>query len=98
MDWKEHLFNKIADMENKVEQRLDSIDIKQTEMNKDLKHQNDDLKYHIKRTNLLEKELKPIKEHVNGLQYTGKVIGWAAGILITCGSLVGALTKLKGWW
>jgi len=98
MDWKELLFNKISDMESKFEDRLDSIDVKQAEMTKDLKHQNDDLKYHIKRTNLLEAEIRPIKDHVNGIQYTSKVVTWIACIVITCGSIVGAITKIKGWW
>jgi hypothetical protein len=43
-------------------------------------------------------ELKPVKEHVDGLKYTSKLLKWVAGIVITLGSVIGAITKINGAW
>ena len=91
MDWKELLFNEIKDLRDESQEHS-------KEVGERLSAIESDLKYHIKRTDLLESEVKPIKDHVNGIQYTGKVVAWIAGIVITCGSIVGAVTKIKGWW
>lgn len=63
-----------------MDKRLDSIDIT-------LARQAKDLEYHIKRTDLLEAEVKPIREHVTLittgvkiLMGLGALIGFIAGV------------------
>lgn len=63
-----------------MDKRLDSIDIT-------LAKQAKDLEYHIKRTDLLQDEVKPLKDHVNMitagikiLMGIGAVIGFIAGV------------------
>jgi uncharacterized protein (UPF0335 family) len=98
MDWKELLFNELKDLRNNVDYRLKDIDEKQESMNLDLRE-------HIRRTEQNEQmirqittELKPVKEHVDGLKYTSKLLKWVAGIVITLGSVIGAITKINGAW
>lgn len=68
-----------------MDKRLDSIDIT-------LVKQAKDLEYHIKRTDLLQDEVKPIKEHVT-LVTTGIKIIMGMGALI--GFIVGVYAALK---
>ena len=63
-----------------MDKRLDSIDIT-------LAKQAKDLEYHIKRTDLLQDDMKPIKEHVTlvttGVKILvsmGAIIGFVAGV------------------
>jgi len=54
----------------------------------------DDLKYHIKRTDLLEEridsELKPVHKAYIGAKFS-------IGAIITLGAILGALAKIKGY-
>ena len=101
-NWEERLFDAIESLKDKVETRLDNIEVKQTEMNKDLEH-------HIRRTELNEEaiqvlrehtdeslesikdSLAPLNRHLNGLKY----IGWA---ISAAGILAGAITKIMNLW
>jgi archaellum component FlaC len=46
---------------NRIEEKLDKIDERIDNIDKHLAVYNSELKFHIKRTDLLEQELKPIK-------------------------------------
>lgn len=65
---------------DRVDQRLDKIEIQQAVMTTDLK-------YHIKRTNILEAELKPIQtryqEVMGVIKFVGAVIA-VVGAVETC--------------
>lgn len=60
---------------NKLESKIDKIVDKQTEMAIILSAQHESLKTHIKRTDLLEKALEPIKKHVNMVSGGLKLLG-----------------------
>jgi len=53
---------------DKLDDRLDKIDIHLAEYNTQLK-------IHIKRTEILEQDVKPISEHVSMMKGAGKLIG-----------------------
>lgn len=53
----------------------------------------DDLKYHIKRTDLLEKDLKPVKEAYTVAKGFAKIFAWSLGILSTLAGLVWVISK-----
>lgn len=57
---------------DRIESRLDSAD-------KMLERNTVSLEEHIKRTNLLEEEFKPVKRHVELMNAVAKVISVAAG-------------------
>lgn len=65
----------VVSMLEVMDKRLDSIDIT-------LAKQAKDLEYHIKRTDLLQDEMKPIKEHVT-------LVTTAVKILMSIGALLG---------
>jgi lipid II:glycine glycyltransferase (peptidoglycan interpeptide bridge formation enzyme) len=95
MDWKEHIINELKDFRKETNERLEKIDDKQESMNLDLKEHMYRTEQNEQMINAIKEELKPIKEHVDGLRYSGKlVVGLAAAI----GVIVGAITKVKGMW
>lgn len=65
--------DKIEDKLDAVIQRINSIDVT-------LAAQHESLKDHIRRTELLEEEVKPIKAHVDGLKGVIRFF-WFLGIL-----------------
>lgn len=74
-DLLQNLIDKVENRDNVVERRLDSID-------KTLTSQHESLKHHIYRTDLLEKQLEhiekdvePIKIHVNRVDGVLKFLG-----------------------
>lgn len=79
---------RLSNIENtcvQMEKRLDSIDqtlVKNTTL----------LDYHIKRTNILEEEIIPIKNHVTIVHTILKGVPWILGIL---GALAGLLYKFN---
>lgn len=84
MDWKELLFNEIKDLRSESKEHASEVDVRLTAIEKDLK-------YHIKRTDLLEENMKPVRNHVNGIQYIVKAV-------LLLGALAGAATKIMGVW
>jgi len=64
---------KLHDKVDKIDERLDNIDVH-------LAIYNEQLKIRIKRTDLLEKDVKPIKEHVTEVRGMLKILGVAAAI------------------
>lgn len=64
---------------NRIENKLDKLDERLDNVDKHLSVYNEQLKYHIERTNLLESEVKPIKEHV----HTVRNLLWGASLLVS---------------
>lgn len=60
---------------DKIDEKIDKIIDKQTEMAIILAAQHESLKVHIKRTNILEAALEPIKRHVYMVNGGLKLIG-----------------------
>jgi len=56
---------------NKIEDKLSSID-------NTLVRQEENLKEHMRRTDILEKEFKPVKSHVDQVRGAGKLIALAS--------------------
>lgn len=77
LDKMDRTLDKLDSKLDRVDQRLDKVEIQQAVMTTDLK-------YHIKRTNLLEAELKPIQtkyQQVMGVvKFVGSVIGLVMAI------------------
>lgn len=63
--------NQIENKIDKLDERLDKIDVT-------LAAQHESLKYHIKRTDLIESSLEPINTHVKNVQGALKLIGLVA--------------------
>lgn len=68
-----YMDNRIEDKIDKISDRLNSIDVT-------LAKNTVSLEEHIKRTNLLEEEVKPIKKHVDMIEGALKLIGVLAMI------------------
>ena len=66
----------------RIHEKLDVMGDKQGEMNATLVKQHESLKYHIKRTDLLELEIKPIKAHVMLMNSAAKVIAVGSAIAL----------------
>jgi len=63
----------------RIEDKIDKISDRVSSIDKTLAEQHLSLKEHIKRTNLLEAEVRPIKKHVTMLQGAMRLIGALAG-------------------
>lgn len=74
---------RIEDKLDKVNEHLGAIDVT-------LASQHESLKEHIKRTSILEEELKPIKKHTVMTQGILKFLMYISGMM----ALIGALIKV----
>lgn len=79
----DHRLDRIEDKIDKLSEHLGKID-------STLAAQHISLDHHIKRTDLLEEQVAPIKRHVDGVQWTMKLLGWIGGVA----SAVVAILKL----
>lgn len=61
---------------NRFEQKVDKIDERLDHIDKHLAIYNEQLKVHIKRTDLLESEVRPIKDHVNQVRGVFKFLAF----------------------
>lgn len=59
----------------RIEDKLDAISERLASIDRTLDKQHGQLEYHIKRTNLLEDEIKPIREHVIFIRGLIKFLG-----------------------
>ena len=71
--------NRILDKLDKLDDRLNSID-------KTLVKQEENLAEHMRRTNILEKKLEPVEDHVKFVKNMGKLIGFLG--------IIGGIVKL----
>ena len=65
----------------KIEQRLEKIDEKMDNIEKHLAVYNAQLRFHIRRTEILEREIKPLKIHLHKVHGILTFIGVAATII-----------------
>jgi hypothetical protein len=72
----------------KIEQQLEKLADNLNRINVELGVYNEQLKLHIKRTQLLEERLEPVVKHVNNVQFVASVAGWVFGALIAIGTLI----------
>lgn len=72
--------NNLSDTTNQIDKRLDSID-------RTMALNTQSLEEHVKRTNLLEKQLAPIRSVYDWLVISGKVIGVLALLVTIAGGL-----------
>lgn len=78
----------------RIEVKLDSIDKRLDKIDVHLAIYNEQLKEHIRRTNLLEQEMKPVQEHVIAIKGIGKGIAMLAtslGIILSILKLTGKI-------
>lgn len=70
----------------RVEEKIDKILEHTADINITLAKQEEQLTYHIKRTDLLEAQLEPIKSHVAAVE----------AVLVFCAKAIGLLIPLSG--
>jgi len=63
---------------DQTNKKLDRIEERLSNIEQHLAVYNEQLAYHIKRTELLEKQVHPIKQHVDELRGAGKLIALLA--------------------
>lgn len=77
---------------NRIEDKIDTIVAHTASIDVTLAKQHEQLAYHIKRTNLIEEQLEPIKKHVNMVHGALKLIG----VLSVLASIAEVVFKLLG--
>lgn len=65
---------------DRIETKIDKLSEQQAEMNTILAKQHEQISYHIRRTNLLEDQMKPVVEHVDGIKFLIKILGVGAAV------------------
>ena len=83
--------NSKKDPLERVLEKLDKLDDRLDSVDKTLVKQEENLKEHIRRTELLEEELKPIKKHIGHMEGALKLFG---GIGLLLGIVTGILKIL----
>lgn len=78
---------------NSIDSKLDNINTHLSNIDITLASQNESLKYHIKRTDMLEDHFKPIQSHIDGLNGIVKFLK----ILAILAGLAGGLYQLIHW-
>lgn len=66
------------DISRRIFDKLDKLDERLDNMDKSLLRQTITLEEHVKRTNLLEEEIRPMKKHMLILYAFGKIFGGMA--------------------
>jgi chromosome segregation ATPase len=75
---------------DKIDRKLEKIDERIDSIDKHLAVYNSQLRFHIKRTDLLEKDIEPLKAHLNKTQGILTFIGVAATIITVVVALLNA--------
>lgn len=73
---------KLEEKIDRVDEKVDKLNEKLASIDKTLAINTESLIVHIKRTNLLEAELKPISKHVVLMESAFKVVGVIGSILV----------------
>ena len=68
------------DVNDRILDKLDRLQENMNDMDKTLVRNTDSLEHHIKRTDLLEESIKPLKKHVLMAEAVLKVMGLTAAI------------------
>lgn len=77
---------------DKIDSKLDKIVEDINEINITLAAQHEQLKEHIKRSDLLEAKLDPIEKKITMIEGAGKLVGWIA---VLCAAITGIAKVLK---
>lgn len=80
----------------RIEDKLDKVSDKLGSIDSTLAAQHVSLEMHIKRTDLLEAQIEPIKKHVAMIQGALKLIGLVSVAAGVVEGIVALLTYLKG--
>ncbi len=94
MDWKEILLNEIKESKDELKETRQEVQKHAKEVDVRLGAIESDLKYHIRRTDLLETKFKPVQKHVYGIKYLFLFGTGVVGFIITAGGVVFALDRL----
>lgn len=93
------VLERIEKLDERLERKLGAVEDRLLSIDKTLVKQEENLKEHMRRTELAEKsiervdhDLKPIKKHVAMLQGTVKLISIVSTIVV----LIGAILKIYG--
>lgn len=84
----------MSEYEKKIFEKLEDLDTRLDNMNVNLAEYNIQLKEHMRRTELLEEELKPVTRHVNMMHGAGKLLGITSiglGVILTILRLTGTI-------
>lgn len=74
--------------------KVDKLDSRQDDMDKVLIRNTMSLEEHVRRTNLLEQQVIPIKAHVDFMQHGALWVARVVGVLTGAAGLAGAVYKL----
>lgn len=76
---------KLDETVQKIDKRIDHIDVTMAKNTVSLEE-------HVKRTNLLEEQIKPVRSFYDGMIFTGKIIGF---LTLLASFTLGVLELLK---
>lgn len=79
----------------RIENKIDKISDKIGSIDVTLAAQHESLKEHIRRTNLLEKDMTPIKTHVDMVHGVLKFFGFVSVMAVITEGLVALLTYIR---
>lgn len=83
--------DKLHRIEEKVDKVVDSI----ARIDVTLAAQHESLKYHIKRTDMLETDIKPLEAHVHAVQGILKMVGLVSVMAGVVAAMVEVLTYFR---
>jgi hypothetical protein len=72
---------------DKLEEKIDKIDDKLLTMSTWIQRNAVSLEEHMRRTDLLEKKLEPVEDHVAKVTAGLKILTWAVGIVLAIAGL-----------
>jgi hypothetical protein len=78
----------------RVEDKLDKLDERLDGLDRTLVKQEENLKEHMRRSDLLEKKLIPVETHVMRITWAVRGILWAAGVIAAVISVLHQLGKV----
>lgn len=67
---------------DKIEEKIDKIDEKLLDMSQWVQRNAISLEEHMRRTDLLEKKLEPVEDHVAQVRAGTKILAWVVGVLL----------------
>lgn len=79
---------RIENKVDKISERINSVDVT-------LAAQHESLKDHMRRTELLEQAVEPLKSHLNAVHMAAKLIGVIVGIITVGAAVVEIFSYLK---
>lgn len=78
----------------RIEDKIDKLNDRLSSIDNTLASQHESLKHHIKRTDLLEKAIEPVKTHVHMVQGGAKILGAIVAFFAVAEGVVAILTHI----